>query len=376
MKKILLFLPLVLFATLATAQCDDLFFSEYVEGYSNNKSLEIYNPTDQAVNMSDYSIARFSNGSFDVDATTIIKLPNYMLAAKGTYIVTVDLTDTDLFDSQFDKPVWNGYNVVDTIFDSVTGDPVLDDDGNVLIGPQYNDNGAALFQDDYYNEEYDLQCKTSAFLCPDYDANNTMYFNGNDAMALLKGDQFVDGSNLLDVIGVIGEDPTDDGEDAWVDADGGWLTKDKTIVRMASVNTGRKDPSDVSAALGGSFMGEEWIVYPKNSFQYLGTHNSVCNNNAQPDEITCEAIALNTSQLNLIPFTMSPNPTYGLFNIEAPEAISTIVVYNFMGQLVHSQSVANASNLSIDLSGFSAGMYLVDITFESNQRSVEKLVIE
>ncbi len=39
-----------------------VFFSEYIEGSSNNKALEIYNGTDAAINMADYATWRISNG--------------------------------------------------------------------------------------------------------------------------------------------------------------------------------------------------------------------------------------------------------------------------------------------------------------------------
>src|SRR5690606_10171681 len=39
----------------------DLFFSEYIEGSSFNKYIEIYNGTGSAVNLSDYEIRLFSN---------------------------------------------------------------------------------------------------------------------------------------------------------------------------------------------------------------------------------------------------------------------------------------------------------------------------
>ncbi|MEQ8517700.1 MAG: lamin tail domain-containing protein [Cytophagales bacterium] len=42
--------------------CSDLYFSEYLEGASNNKALEIYNPTNAAVSLSDYSVLRDNNG--------------------------------------------------------------------------------------------------------------------------------------------------------------------------------------------------------------------------------------------------------------------------------------------------------------------------
>ncbi|MEM6722262.1 MAG: endonuclease [Bacteroidota bacterium] len=42
---------------------DDLFFSEYIEGSSNNKALEIANFTGSSVNLSSYSIKKQTNGS-------------------------------------------------------------------------------------------------------------------------------------------------------------------------------------------------------------------------------------------------------------------------------------------------------------------------
>jgi uncharacterized protein len=41
----------------------ELYFSEYIEGSSNNKALEIFNPDGQAVNLSGYRIEMYFNGS-------------------------------------------------------------------------------------------------------------------------------------------------------------------------------------------------------------------------------------------------------------------------------------------------------------------------
>lgn len=48
---------------IATACPTDLFFSEYIEGGSNNKALEIYNGTGAAVDLSQYRVELYSNGS-------------------------------------------------------------------------------------------------------------------------------------------------------------------------------------------------------------------------------------------------------------------------------------------------------------------------
>ena len=42
---------------------DDLFFSEYIEGSSNNKALEIYNGTGANVNLDGYVVELYSNGN-------------------------------------------------------------------------------------------------------------------------------------------------------------------------------------------------------------------------------------------------------------------------------------------------------------------------
>ena len=49
-----------------TSTMADLFFSEYIEGTSNNKALEIYNPTTATVNLSSYAVKLYSNGTTTV----------------------------------------------------------------------------------------------------------------------------------------------------------------------------------------------------------------------------------------------------------------------------------------------------------------------
>ena len=73
-----------------------LFFSEYIEGSSNNKALEIYNGTGSTVNLDNYRIAQASNGggwayyhSFPAGAT---------LAAGDVWVLLNSSTDTTLFD--------------------------------------------------------------------------------------------------------------------------------------------------------------------------------------------------------------------------------------------------------------------------------------
>ena len=63
MKKVLLSLS-VLFAVVANSQdCSELFISEYVEGPGNNNAIEIYNPTNNTIDLGGYIINRYSNGA-------------------------------------------------------------------------------------------------------------------------------------------------------------------------------------------------------------------------------------------------------------------------------------------------------------------------
>lgn len=380
MKTLIPILSFMFIVSALNGQCDDLFISEYVEGYANNKALEIYNPTNEAINLSEYSVARASNGSTVPASNQVISLPDVMLEPNDVFVVVVDLRDTSLWDSQFDKPAWNGYNLIDTLFDAVTGEPITDSDGNVIFGPQYTSDGSALFGTEY-NEEYDLQCKADAFLCPEYQENNAMYFNGNDAVILLNGEEISpNGDNIVDVIGVIGEDPEDTiMEDAWVDMDGFWLTKNRTLVRKPEVQSGRNVLEDIVFSLGGTFSGEEWVSYRSNTFDYLGIHNSNCHSEVTPDRYSCSQGPLSSVYgPAVVDFKLYPNPAYtGNVEIEAATGIRQIEIFNIVGQKMwHESYNSSIKSTSINTTQFEKGMYLIRISWEDSKWSSTKLIIE
>lgn len=64
MKKLLLIVSIFITTTLMAQQpCSDLLFSEYIEGTSFNKAIEIFNPTTTVIDLSFYEVNLFSNGS-------------------------------------------------------------------------------------------------------------------------------------------------------------------------------------------------------------------------------------------------------------------------------------------------------------------------
>ncbi len=77
---------ITLFFSILSAQ--ELFFSEYIEGSSNNKALEIFNPSDSEVDLSEYSIWRISNGGDWAEGeSNDVPLDGYTLAPGDVFVV-------------------------------------------------------------------------------------------------------------------------------------------------------------------------------------------------------------------------------------------------------------------------------------------------
>ena len=75
---------LLLSAMLAPTVQAEPFFSEYLEGGSNNKALEIYNPADTPLNLTGYSVKVYANGATSVGKTVTL---TGTIPAKGTFVL-------------------------------------------------------------------------------------------------------------------------------------------------------------------------------------------------------------------------------------------------------------------------------------------------
>ncbi|HRN27085.1 MAG: choice-of-anchor J domain-containing protein [Ignavibacteriaceae bacterium] len=62
----------------------DLFISEYIEGSGNNKAMEIYNPTNASIDLSNYRLVRANNGA---DSIQYIQPLSGTLGAGNVYVV-------------------------------------------------------------------------------------------------------------------------------------------------------------------------------------------------------------------------------------------------------------------------------------------------
>ncbi|HRI26995.1 MAG TPA: T9SS type A sorting domain-containing protein [Chitinophagales bacterium] len=302
------------------AQCNELFFSEYVEGNFNNKAMEIYNPTNQPIDLSGYRIIRWSNGNNIYDPVASVQLSG-TIGAKDVVVVVIDKQDCTLA-------------AADT----------------------------CVFQE--------LKNKADLFVCPVYEVCNALYHNGNDAMSLNKNDgvstQFGATGTFVDIFGLIGEDPGQ----SWTNtapytqsAGGAYWTRDKTLIRKNGIAAG------VTTNPGIPYTGAwnptaQWDTLSRNTFTHLGWHSCQCGD--APNSVP--AIVSNK-------VSIYPNPAKDVLHLQCTQAvIASVEIYNLLGELVLTEKVAQQQT-TISLQGWVSGAYFVKTTFNDHTVSYDKLLI-
>lgn len=313
----LLSLSLLSAFTMNAQNCSELFISEYVEGWSNNKAIELFNPTSETIDLSQYALSRWSNGA-TVALTTEL---SGSIGPNEAFVIGLDKRDPN--GEGYEAPLWDGWL---HFTDSIT-----------------------LLPDSIYTEESDLMSKIDLFICPNYE-DGTMYFNGNDAFTLETLS-----SEVIDVIGKIGEDPGD----GWADDNGNIWTEDHSLVRKSSVTSPFVYDPSVEYTFDPTL---EWDSLPANSFSSLGTHECDC-------ELSLEE---NESSMQVFP---NPNAS-GLLNIQTTGTIEQISIYNVLGEQVFSKSYSNSSMLEkLTLSPTLKGLYFIKVNLEGNKVLLKKLLL-
>lgn len=153
MKKLLL-VSILAIATAATgySQCTELFFSEYIEGSSNNKAIEIFNPTGSAVDLSNYSVLEIINGGGGSTPTNTFQLYG-MLDAYSVFVLATDQADSvvlSVADTALSYPSVCHFNGDDGVV-LLKGTDTID-----AIGERWVDPGSAWSVDTGETKEYTL----------------------------------------------------------------------------------------------------------------------------------------------------------------------------------------------------------------------------
>jgi len=215
MKKTLFSLSLITIALVGKAQnCSELFISEYVEGSGNSKAMEFYNPTVNTINLSNYRLVRYSNGSSTgSDSSNLVGSVNSF----STFVIA------------------NGVGVTS---------------GTTATSPAWSPALQALAQQ-----------TDAAYPAP-------TFMNGDDALVLVKISPYT----RIDIFGKIGEQPAT----AWSDVApydgtlGKWWTKDHSLQRKAIVKAGViTNPAQFNVKL-------EWDSLPKDNWTKVGSHDCDC----------------------------------------------------------------------------------------------------
>jgi hypothetical protein len=339
MKKFLLaFFGVLLLNISLFGQCSDLFISEYVEGSGNNKALEIYNPTNAAINLGNYRVIRWDNGAITAPDNGIMPLPaNLSIPAYDVIVIALNLTDP------------NG-----------TGQ-------TAPIAAALQEKADTLLSNGCGTEPGNIR---------------TFCFNGDDALSLEKN---VGGTwTRIDIFACIGEQPTNSQGTAsptagWTDLapfssmpegyttanDGPYFfrywTQDQTLKRKPTVNGGvttNPAPQSFNASV-------QWDSLAVDMFDSLGFHTCVCNIVGFNELPASEKL------------TVYPNPSNEKVSFQSELSISEVIIYNVTGQIISEmKNPLLTKNVRIDTQQIPQGLYTVKLIYTNGGQASRKIIVQ
>ncbi len=109
----------------------DLYFSEYIEGSSNNKALEIYNSSSAAVNLSNYKVEMYFNGSNSAGLT--IPLTG-SIPAQGVFVLAHGSANATILAAANQTNSAGWYNGDDAVV-LKNGNTIIDSIGQIGVDP-------------------------------------------------------------------------------------------------------------------------------------------------------------------------------------------------------------------------------------------------
>ena len=352
MKKALLAFGML--ASVAYSQdCSKIFISEYVEGWSNNKALEIYNPTNSPINLSEYFVARYSNGSATATIANSVQLSG-TVGPKDVFVAVLEKLNPS--GTGQEAPIWDS-----------------------------------------------LQARADGYFSPVYATSNAFYWNGNDAVMLAKGNLSglsattvistanVPGFQIIDVFGKIGENPANE-TGSTANNDGGWATSfpystgvgvlvtiDHSLIRKSTVLKGVTTNPSFFNPLG------EYDSIPAVTYMLDGNGDTIVGGGGNPilfgnwfslGEHTCDCNTLSTNTMEQEELVVYPNPTTeGVVYVKGASAVKEILVVNALGQTVG--KFMNNANTTMTLRlGQDKGVYILRFTQADGSVVAKRVVVK
>jgi hypothetical protein len=387
-KHYLLLSAALLVAGAAHAQGTELFFSEYDEGShsttasyctgcplskGSERAIEIYNPTTDEVNLAPYSVRRYSNGSS-----------------------TVSEEERLLRSDDKQQPVGSNTLLRGRTFVLASGEATLPEIRTKA--DQFSIGHAPITPGPSYPTLIT--------------GGGTVYFNGNDAMALVRypsGTAGVGNGVIIDLIGVVGQLPPDR-SGATGNNLGNWrgtnpndpiypgtnfipdvVSENMSLVRRPNISKGVRSTTATTygAAPAGAYVSgyniaDEWVAYSYasipgsgvtdaagQSYNRLGSHLGYTGGSGAYD------LALGTYAKFDANISVYPNPAHGFATVEIKDAkVGRVVVLNNLGQAISAEAKGSGQEkLQLNISALKPGLYFVQILSADGQTKIYKELV-
>ena len=377
-KNYLMLSAALLLAGAAHAQGTELFFSEYDEGAhqsgvnyggttnstGSERAIEIFNPTNNTVNLAPYSVRRYSNGSITVTEEERLMRSNASQVAVAPQSISPRSTFV-LASGEATLPVIRNAANQFSVGHAPTSGPT------VITG------------------------------------GGTTYFNGDDAVALVRypsGTAGVGNGVIIDLIGVIGEQPpyfgTGTGTGNWegtnpndtpVIINGASVqpyvrSANQSLVRRPNISRGSVHTVPqygTPTPVGGYNIADDWQAYsyatpPGGVINPAGQlYDQLGSNNDYVGPYGTYQAVLGTLSKFDSNISVYPNPAHGTATVEIKDAkVGSVTVLNNLGQRIGAQAKGQGQEtLQLNISALKPGLYFVQILSADGQTKIYKELV-
>jgi hypothetical protein len=361
----------------AVQGCSQLFFSEYLEGASGNRAIEIFNPLPVAVDLSNYAVNLYSNGNTNVQATLS---PIGLIQPNSTFVIvnqgggpnTVDPALQALADTISNVANFSGNDAVELTYNGTAIDII----GVIGVNPG-NQTGwlfgnASTMNHDLVRRVDVVAGSTNWTLVSGefdvYDPTDWSHLGTHDYVGC--------GIISLPTVGfsVDSQSIGEAGGSAHITVVGSNVTQPITITidvagtAIYGLDYNTPFPINITLAPGSTSQTFDVIIMDDTAVEgdetlvMTATANLFAFLNFEVETLTIvdndfEGVAEVTAQ-QVVAY---PNPVSETLNIKSENNITSITVFDISGRKVYSEQNIRSVQQMVDFSSMSAGQYIVEV---------------